>query len=50
MKLARAHRVLEFKRSDCSKKYIDSNSEKRKYAANSSEKDFFKLMIYIFYG
>ena len=32
------------------KKYIDFNTKKRANAANSFEKDFFKLMIYIVYG
>ena len=32
------------------KKYIDFNTEKRKNAANSFEKDFFKLMINSIYG
>ena len=32
------------------KKYIDFNTEKRSNAANSFEKDFFKLMINSIYG
>ena len=32
------------------KKYIDFNNEKRTNAANSLEKDFFKLMINGLYG
>ena len=32
------------------KKYIEFNTEKRMNAANSSEKDFFKLMIDSVYG
>ena len=32
------------------KKYIDFNNEKRTNAANSFEKDFFKLMINSVYG
>ena len=32
------------------KKYINFNTEKRSNAANSFEKDFFKLMINSIYG
>ena len=32
------------------KKCVDFNTEKRKYAANDFEKDFFKLMINSVYG
>ena len=47
MKLTKVHRVLKFKRSDLLKKYIKG---KRKNAAKSFEKDFFKLMINDVYG
>ena len=50
MKLTKTHRTLKFKQSDWMKKYIRFNTEKRTKAANSFEKDFFKLMIDSVYG
>ena len=45
MKLSKIQRVLKFKQSDWMKKYIDFNTEKRKYAVNVFDKDFLKLII-----
>ena len=42
--------MLKFKQSDLMEKYIDFKTEKRINAANSFEKDFFKLMINCVYG
>ena len=44
MKLVSVHRILKFTQSDWLKKYIDFKYRQKKNAANSFEKDFFKLM------
>ena len=50
MKLAKVHRILKFKQSDWLKKYNGFKTDKRKNAANSFEKDFFKLMVNSIYS
>ena len=44
MKLTKIHRISKFKQSDSWKKCIDFNTDKRKNAANSFEKNHFKLV------
>ena len=44
LKLKGVHRILQFSEKPCLKEYIDFNTEKRKEAKNSFEKDFSKLM------
>ena len=44
IKLKTVHRAISFEQSPWMEKYIRKNTELRKTAANSFEKDFFKLM------
>ena len=44
IKLSKIHRILKSKQSDWLKKYIYFNTNKRKNAVYSFEKDFFKLI------
>ena len=50
MKIIGVHRISNFEESDWIKKNIDFNTDKRKNAVNSFEKDFFKLMNKSIYG
>ena len=50
MKLTKIHTILRLNQFNCMKGYIDFNTEKGTNAANSFEKDFFKLMINSAYG
>ncbi|XP_054718997.1 uncharacterized protein LOC129228343 [Uloborus diversus] len=50
LKLKNVHKMMSFKQKAWLKPYIEFNTEKRKNAANSFEKDFFKLMNNSVYG
>ena len=47
IKLTKVYGISKFRQSNWLKKYIDFNTDERKNAVNSFEKDFFKLMYNI---
>ena len=45
VRLTKIHRIRKLKQSDWMKKYVGFNTQRKTNAANSFEKDFFKLTI-----
>ena len=50
MKFKKIHRILELKKKDWMKPYIDFNTKKRKDATNEADKNHFKLLNNAVYG
>ena len=50
MEVTKIHRILKFKQLEWLKVYINFKTEKTKNAANSFEKDIFKVMNNSVYG
>ena len=50
MRLEKIHRLLQFKRNDQIRAYIDFDAKKREKSNNESNKNFFKLMNNAVYG
>ena len=50
MKLLKIHRILKFKQSNCLKKYIEFNTQKRKEEKDKFSQNSFKLLINSVYG
>lgn len=50
MKLTNVHKIIQFKQSDCLKKYIDFNTNCRAKVTSEFGKDFYKIMNNAVYG
>ena len=50
MVVEKIHEIFPFKQSKWLEKYISFNTQKRSRAKNDFEKDFFKLLVNVFFG